>query len=323
MTDKDAEAIIEEYLKTIDSDKAIVEVAFFGGSFTAIPRDDQDKFLSLANKYLTEGKIHSIRLSTRPDYINKDILDNLKKYGADIVELGIQSMDSEVLSTAQRGHTAEDAINAIKLLKKEGFVVGAQLMIGLPCDTEYKAIETVRKIVELKPHIARIYPALVIKDTYMEEMYKQGSYEPLTLDEAINLSKKMLIYLERSGIKVIRIGLQPTDDLKMGDNVVAGPYHPSMRQLVEAEIFKDMILHLLNHTKADTMDQIQIFCNPRDLSTVMGQKRANYEYVKKLYRHKAVAFKEDTDLDIGSIMTISGEKTVILSKNTFYHGLEF
>ncbi len=315
--------IIEKYLKTIDSDKAIIEVAFFGGSFTAIPRDDQDKFLSLANRYLNEGKIHSIRLSTRPDYINKDILDNLKKYGANIVELGIQSMDSEVLSTAKRGHTAEDAINAIKLLKKEGFVVGAQLMIGLPYDTEYKAIETARKIVELKPHIARIYPALVIKDTYMEEMYKHGSYEPLTLEEAINISKKMLIYLEKSGIRVIRIGLQPTDDLKMGDNVVAGPYHPSMRQLVEAEIFKDMIVHLLNHVKADTMDQIQIFCNPKDLSTVMGQKRANYEYVKKLYRHKAVTFKEDTGLDIGSIMTISGEKTVILSKNTFYHGLKF
>ncbi|MDD2482610.1 MAG: radical SAM protein [Lutispora sp.] len=319
ITDKDAKIIIDKYLETIDYKRATVEIAFFGGSFTAIPKDEQDMFLALANKYLVEGKIHSIRLSTRPDYINIDILNNLKKYGVTIVELGIQSMDKDVLTMTRRGHTAEDAVKAIKLLKQEGFIAGVQLMIGLPYDNENKAMETVKKIVELKPHIARIYPALIIKDTLMEEMYKQGLYKSLTLDEAINISKKMLICLEKSNIKVIRIGLQPTDDLKMGDNIVAGPYHPSMRQLVEAEIYKDMIIHILTSIDTDTLSQIEILCNPKDFSAVIGQKRSNYEHIKKLYRDMRVTFKEDTSIDISSIMLKSSEKTTILSKNTYYH----
>lgn len=323
MTDKDAEEIIQRYLKTIDSKGATVEIAFFGGSFTAIPRDDQDKFLALANKYLMKGQIHSIRLSTRPDYINMDILNNLKKYGANIVELGIQSMDNEVLDIAQRGHTAQDVIDAIKLLKQEGFIVGAQLMVGLPFDSEYKAMETVKKIVDLKPHIARIYPVLVIKDTYMEDMYRQSLYTPLTLDQAVRISKKMLIYLERAGISVIRVGLQPTDDLKMGANVIAGPYHPSMRQLVESEIYKDMIINMLESNGKDDLKQIQIYCNPKDFSTVVGQKKSNYEYIKKLYKDKMLTIKEDTSVDIGSIMITIGEKRTLLSKNTFYHNLSF
>ena len=323
ITDKDAEIIINKYLNTIDSQSATVEIAFFGGSFTAIPREDQNKFLALANKYLTRGKIHSIRLSTRPDYINEDILNNLKKYGVTIVELGVQSMDKDVLTISKRGHTAEDVASAIELLKQKGFVVGAQLMIGLPYDNESKAMETVKKIVELKPHFARIYPVLIIKDTIMEEMYKQSLYKPLALDEAINISKKMLIYLEKSNIKVIRIGLQPTDDLKMGDNIVAGPYHPSIRQLVETEIYKDMIIYLLTSIDIDSLKQIEIICNPKDFSAVIGQKRSNYEYLKKLYRDMRVTFKGDTSIGIGSIMLKSSEKTTILSKNTYYHDFVF
>ncbi|MGI5997178.1 MAG: elongator complex protein 3 [Lutispora sp.] len=323
ITVEDAEEIIERYLETIDSNNRTVEIAFFGGSFTGIPWEDQNKFLALANKYLVKGKIDTIRLSTRPDYINKDIINNLKKYGANIVELGIQSMNREVLDIAKRGHSPEDVMNAISLLKNEGFIVGAQLMVGLPKDDEEKAMETVKQIVDLKPNIARIYPVLVIKDTYLEEMYRKGLYKPLTLDEAVSISKKMLIYLEKSGIKVIRIGLQPTDDLSMGDNVVAGPYHPSMRQLVEAEIYKDMILYMLETIKTSGINAIEILSNPKDFSAVLGQRRSNYEFLKNLYRDKTITFKEDTSIDMGTVAVTCGEKTIKLSKNTFYHKISF
>lgn len=323
ITEQQAENIIEEYLKTIDPKNATVEIAFFGGSFTGIPKEDQDKFLALANKYLKEGRIHSIRLSTRPDYINKDIVDNLKKYEASIVELGIQSMDEDVLAVAQRGHTAQDVVNAIRLLKKEGFTVGAQLMVGLPGDSEHKALETVKKVIELKPDIARIYPVLVIKDTYLEEMYNEGLYKPLTIEEAVSISKKMLICLEREGIKVIRIGLQPTDDLQLGGNVVAGPYHPSMRQLVDAQIFRDMIIHLLESNLECVSNEIMIICNPKDFSTVLGQKRSNHAFLRNMFKDKMLIFKQDTSVDIGSIMMRCDEKGIFLSKNTFYQGLRF
>lgn len=320
---EEAEQIIERYLETIDSNNESVEIAFFGGSFTGIPWEDQNKFLSLANKYLVNGKIDAIRLSTRPDYITKDIIANLRKYGVSIVELGIQSMDRAVLEVAKRGHSPEDVINAITMLKNEGFVVGAQLMVGLPKDDEEKAIRTAKQIAGLKPHIARIYPVLIIKDTYLEVMYRKGLYKPLTIEEAVDISKKMLISLEKSGIKVIRIGLQPTDDLSMGNNVVAGPYHPSMRQLVETEIYKDMMLYILDNIEYNGKHDIEILSNPKDFSAVFGQKRSNYELLKNLYRDKTIVFKEDTSIDIGSISVRYGEKTINMSKNTFYHKISF
>ena len=190
VTAEDAKLIIEKYLRTIKDKQANVEIAFFGGSFTGIPMDEQNSLLALANEYLYRGQIDYIRLSTRPDYINNIILENLKKYNVKIVELGIQSMDKDVLSAANRGHSPEDVEEAIKLLKQEGFIVGAQLMVGLPKDNEEKALETAKKIVELKPHIARIYPVLVIKDTYLEKMYRYGTYKPLSIEQAVKISKR-------------------------------------------------------------------------------------------------------------------------------------
>jgi len=323
ITIEEAEETIERYLKTIDSNSGTVEIAFFGGSFTGIPWEVQNKFLALANKYLVKGKVDAIRLSTRPDYISKDIIDNLKKYGVSIVELGIQSMDRDVLEIAKRGHSPEDVINAISMLKNEGFVVGAQLMVGLPKDDEEKAIRTAKQIADLKPHIARIYPVLIIKDTYLEEMYIKGLYKPLTINEAVDISKKMLICLEKVGIKVIRIGLQPTDDLSTGDNVIAGPFHPSMRQLVETEIYKDMMLYILDKIEYNGNHAIEILSNPKDFSAVFGQKKSNYEFLKNQYRDKTIVFKEDTSIDAGSISVRYGEKTINMSKNTFYHKMSF
>jgi len=321
LTVEDARLIIENHLRTIKDKKADIEIAFFGGSFTGIPLDEQNRLLDLANEYVLRGQVDYIRLSTRPDYINDEIVDNLKRHNVKIVELGIQSMDKDVLSAANRGHSPEDVVEAIKLLKQKDFIVGAQLMVGLPQDNEEKAVETAKIIAELRPHIARIYPVLVIKDTYLEKMYLNGSYEPLTIEQAVKISKKMLICLEKSGIKVIRIGLQPTEDLQIGENVVAGPYHPSIRQLVEADIFKDMIVYLLNKIYEDNIREIRIIANPKDLSSVIGQHKSNYRFIKEKYNNAKIYFKEDRTVDSGTIIVNivnNDEKSVKMSKNTFY-----
>jgi len=318
VTAEDAKLIIEKYLRTIKDKQANVEIAFFGGSFTGIPMDEQNSLLALANEYLYRGQIDYIRLSTRPDYINNIIVENLKKYNVKIVELGIQSMDKDVLSAANRGHSPEDVEEAIKLLKQEGFIVGAQLMVGLPKDNEEKALETAKKIVELKPHIARIYPVLVIKDTYLEKMYRYGTYKPLSIEQAVKISKKMLLMLEKSGIKVIRIGLQPTEEMRMGESVVAGPYHPSMRQLVETDIYKDMIIYALKKIYEDNKE-IKIMANPKDFSSVIGQHKSNYKFIKAKYSNDSnICFIEDSTIDLGSIIIKNDEKSIKMSKNTFF-----
>ena len=318
VTAEDAKLIIEKYLRTIKDKQANVEIAFFGGSFTGIPMDEQNSLLALANEYLYRGQIDYIRLSTRPDYINNIIVENLKKYNVKIVELGIQSMDKDVLSAANRGHSPEDVEEAIKLLKQEGFIVGAQLMVGLPKDNEEKALETAKKIVELKPHIARIYPVLVIKDTYLEKMYRYGTYKPLSIEQAVKISKKMLLMLEKSGIKVIRIGLQPTEEMRMGESVVAGPYHPSMRQLVETDIYKDMIIYALKKIYEDNKE-IKIMANQKDFSSVIGQHKSNYKFIKAKYSNDSnICFIEDSTIDLGSIIIKNDEKSIKMSKNTFF-----
>ena len=195
VTAKDVKAKIEDYLDTIHEGGSHIEVAFYGGSFTAIPLEYQEQLLDAAFMYVKAGKIAGIRVSTRPDCIDARISENLRKYGVRTVELGVQSMDEDVLKLCNRGHSPEDVISAVGILKEFGFSVGVQMMIGLPGDTEEKAVKTAKALIALKPDIARIYPALTIKNTYMEEMFLRGEYQPLTLDEAVELSKKLLILL--------------------------------------------------------------------------------------------------------------------------------
>jgi len=178
---------IEEYLETIKRENSIVEVSFFGGTFTAININKQRELLAVAMEYKQCGKIDYIRLSTRPDYIDEAILDNLKQYKVDIIELGVQSLDDEVLIKSGRGHSSEDVTRASKLIKSYGFTLGHQIMLGLPGDTREKDIETTKKVISLEPDISRIYPSLVIKDTPMEQMLKAGIYKPYDIEEAVEI----------------------------------------------------------------------------------------------------------------------------------------
>ena len=269
---------IEEYLTTIPTENSDIEVAFFGGSFTGIPIDEQSALMERVLPYIKSGRIRGIRLSTRPDYIDDEILSNLKKYGVTTVELGVQSMVDSVLKAANRGHTAEQVRYASELIKKYDISLGLQMMTGLPGDTPEFSRCTAEEIIKLKPECVRIYPTLTIKDTFMEKLYNEGKYVPQTLEEAVELSKELLLMFEKNNINVIRIGLQPTDEINEGASVVAGPFHSSFRELVESSCYYDIIEQKLKSMQGDTFD---VYVNDKEVSKACGNHRSNIINIKK------------------------------------------
>lgn len=272
ITKEDVASTIELHLSTINSADSYIEVSFFGGSFTGIPIDVQKELLSVAYGYLQKGLINNIRLSTRPDYINKDILDHLKSYNVGIIELGVQSLDEEVLKTSERGHSIEDVYYASKIIKEYGFTLGLQMMVGLPDDTLEKDIETAKKIIEISPDFVRIYPALTITNTQMEYMYNENKYTPLSVDEAVNICKQLYIMFVKHNIPIIRLGLQTTEQINLGKDVVAGPFHPAFRELVESAILNDMINYCIdNHYKYS--QNIDIYISPKNISRLYADKK--------------------------------------------------
>ena len=277
VTSEEARNIIEEYLPTISKD-ASVEIAFFGGSFTAIDEKTQNELLSVAKEYVDKGLVSDIRMSTRPDCISIDILNRLKEYKASIIELGVQSLDAKVLHDSARGHDIESVISSAHLIKESGIKLGLQMMVGLPSDTEEKCIETAKKFIELKPHCVRIYPTLVVKDTGLETLLNRGEYKPFTLEESIQIVKKLLVLFYVNNIKVIRVGLQATEDIQLGKGIVDGPYHPAFRELVEGEMIKDYLHYLVIQNK--TVSQIEVKTNNKNISKVIGNKRSNKIFFK-------------------------------------------
>ena len=282
---------VDAYLETINSKGATIEVSFFGGTFTAIPVEKQRELLKVTKEYKEKGLIQNIRLSTRPDAINRYILDYLKDYKVDIIELGVQSLDDDVLKKSGRGHSAEDVYNASKLIKEYGFTLGHQIMPGLPGDDEEKDLSTVRKSLSMKPDICRIYPALIIKDTPMEKMYRRGEYLPYTLERAVQIAGKMYKMYRDAKVKVIRIGLQPTDTIAEGKDVVDGPFHPAFRELVEGSLIcneladkvdqdKDIILEI--HEK----DISKLYCNKKQYFNEFKSNRNGRVYVKAVKKIK-------------------------------------
>lgn len=289
VTAEEVEDTIKEYLTTIDKNKATVEVSFFGGTFTAIPVNKQKELLRMAKEYKEKGLINKIRMSTRPDAINSYILNYLKEYKVDIIELGVQSLDNEILRLSGRGHSAEDVEKSSKLIKEFGFTLGHQIMPGLPGDNFEKDIETAKKSIEMKPDICRIYPSLVIKDTPMEEMYYRGSYKPYTLEEAVEISKNLYKLYKEANVNIIRIGLQPTDTITLGKDVISGPFHPAFRELVEGSLICDKI-----QNSVSPEEDIIIEINSKDLS--------------KLYANKKVYFNKLKENNKGSITVKTNDK---------------
>ncbi len=273
VTEKD---IKEAITKAKNSGCDNAQLAFFGGSFTAIERTYMESLLKAAKPFIDNGDISGIRISTRPDAIDDEVLQILKCYGVQSIELGAQSMDDEVLRLNERGHTAQDVVNASKLIKMYGFELGLQMMTGLFGDTDEKCIKTAKELALLKPQTMRIYPTVVLQHTRLEKLYSLGEYKPQNLEDAVNLCSRLLLFFENEGIQVIRLGLHSGGGVEKG--FVAGAYHPAFRELCESEIYLDLLKkQLLKKTKG----RYVIFVCPSEVSKTIGQKKSNIDYMNQ------------------------------------------
>ena len=262
------------------------KLLFFGGSFTGIEENLQEELLSVANKYIKSGKVDSIRVSTRPDYIDKKILKRLKKYGVKTIELGVQSSNDYILKKAGRGHTFEDVKKASKLIRWYGFNLGHQMMVGLPDSTKIDELNTAKDLIRLKPKMVRIYPVLVLKNTKLEREYISGEYQPISLNQAIERCKELVYMFNKKKINVIRIGLQNTDIISepgsKESEVVVGPYHPAFGQLVADSIWYDSIVYKIKKFNVK-VKKIKIEVNPLEVNNVVGHKKENILKLKEIY----------------------------------------
>lgn len=273
VTAQDVKETIEYYLKNFRDDYRYVEVAFFGGSFTGIEEEKQIELLEAAYEYIKMGKVNSIRISTRPDYINREILKRLKKYRVKTIELGVQSTNDYILKKCKRGHTFADVEKASKMIRRRGFILGHQMMVGLPESTTLDEINTAKDLIKLKPKIVRIYPVLVIKGTELEKEYQEGEYIPLTLNQATERCKELVRMFNAKKIEIIRIGLQNTESItdpnKEGSEVVAGPFHPAFRQLVESSLWYDSIVAKIKKINTK-VKKVQIEANSENINHIIG-----------------------------------------------------
>ena len=275
---------IEQVLSTLSpSDEA--EIAFFGGSFTGIDRGLMCRLLDLAQTYVTAGRVKSIRLSTRPDYIDGEILSILSRYAVKTIELGLQSMDDAVLLSCHRGHTADDAERACRAVVGAGFSLVGQMMIGLPGSTPESEMMTAQKICDLGASAVRIYPTVVFYDTPLCEMAQHGHYAPLTVEEAVERTAPVLQFFRARALPCIRVGLCATESLTSSDAVFAGPNHPALGEMILGECLYQKVKE--NILKAGFAgEKIVLEVPPRELSATVGQHRRNIE---KLQRETGVA----------------------------------
>ncbi|HNX44251.1 MAG TPA: radical SAM protein [Bacteroidales bacterium] len=285
--------IIEKHLATIPPDSE-TEIGFFGGNFTGIEPSLQQSFLEIAEKYVRAGKAKSIRLSTRPDYIDDRRLSLLKQFSVQNIELGAQSLDGEVLRLSGRGHTVYDVEKASELILENGFRLGLQMMTGLPGDTPARSVATARKIVALGASDTRIYPTLVIRDTELEKMYHAGSYVPLSLDEAVESAAVIAGIFEEAGVKILRIGLHPSEGLLSGESLVAGPFHVAFGELVATAQWSAIFRQKLAGNSSGVNENLLAEVPPGQINAAVGHKSLNKKML--LTRFRKVVFRENKEL---------------------------
>lgn len=277
------------------------QIAFFGGSFTAISREYMISLLEPAYIAVKEYGFTGVRCSTRPDAIDRETLELLSRYGVTAVELGAQSMDDRVLEMNRRGHTAAQTAEAAGLIKSFGMELGLQMMTGLYGDTEETALQTMERIIALHPETARIYPTVVLPGTELAELYRRGEYRPQTLEEAVDLCAKLLPRLENAGIRVIRVGLHAEQDVEA--RKLAGPYHPAFRELVQSRVFLDSLLPALEQRGAAGYT---VRVHPKTISVALGERRSNLERLES--RGFTVDFVQDKRVERGSFEIMSNEQ---------------
>ena len=293
----------EDVIKAVEialekADKNSSEIAFFGGSFTAIDRDYMISLLDTAYPYVKNGHFKGIRISTRPDCINEEIHSILKAYGVTSIELGAQSMNDNILIHNKRGHTADDVIKASKLITSYGFELGLQMMTGMYMSTCEDDLMTAKKLIDLNPKTVRIYPTVVLKGTELESLFNDNKYSPPTLDESVILCAKLLKMFHDNNIKVIRLGLHSGGGVD--ENFVAGVFHPAFRELCESRIYLD-----ITKSKLKEKGKYDIFVNPSELSKMIGQKKSNISYL--LSEGFDVRVKADDSLPIYKIRCVNND----------------
>jgi histone acetyltransferase (RNA polymerase elongator complex component) len=297
-----------------------VQIAFYGGTFTGIEREEQRRLLGMAAPFLREGKIDGIRISTRPDGIDAERLDLLRSFGVTTVEVGAQSLDDGVLLRSRRGHTVADTVRAVRLLKERCFQTGLHLMAGLPGDSPDRFAATISRAIALRPDMVRIHPTLVLRDTPLADAFRKGDYLPLGLTEAVHLAKNGFKALAAAGIPVIRLGLQTTAELEEPGAVVAGPFHPAFRSLVETALFLEMAEALLDaagrengfpaifppNTGAGTLN-IRFALSPADVSNFCGCGRENIAILKRRFHLDVIRITPDPALPRHTILLTAGK----------------
>ncbi len=284
---------IDRFLETVDTDDCEVQLAFFGGSFTGIDPDDMLYLLGVAKEYIDRGLIASVRLSTRPDYIDEEILDILETHGVRSIELGIQSMSDKVLSSCKRGHTADISRRACKLIRSRGFELIGQMMTALPSSTKDDEINTARELVSLGVAGARIYPTMVFSGTELEEIYRQGAYTPPALEELTDRTEAVFSVFAEAGIPVIRIGLQSSDGLGEADGIVAGSYEAAMGEMVISRHYLKKLTAALEPVREKIAGkELTVFCTKGEISKVIGQKQTNKLKILNEYNVKKLKVLE-------------------------------
>ena len=284
VTEDDIRREIEKYLEMYKDNTRKKQIAFFGGSFTGLDIEDQVRFLNVANEYVEKGLVANIRISTRPDYISELILKILKQKKVAIIELGVQSMDDEVLEAAKRGHTSEQVVKASNLIKKYGFILGHQVMVGLPKSTLEKEIYTMEECIKLRPEIVRIYPVYVLKESKLWDMYEEKDYIPLELEDAVERASVMYSLCVKNNINVIRIGLQTTEEINSKNVEIAGPVCDNYKERVLSYISYNNVKEKIDRLK--TKKDIKLIVSPKQVNYIVGNNKNNLNKLNSEYSGK-------------------------------------
>jgi len=272
-----------------------VEVAFYGGNFLGLPDNQIHRLLNLATSFFESGQIQGIRFSTRPDTIYNETLELIHPFPVSTIELGVQSMNNRVLDASNRGHTAEDTVQAVGLLKATGYKIGLQMMTGLPEDTCAGTIETAKRIIALKPDFIRIYPTLVLKGSPLARLYKDGKYTPLTLDDCVDQMKMLYSMFLSSGIPVIRMGLQASEELNNRSIALAGPYHPALGHMVLSAVMLDHAIKKLKHKDIQN-NRVTLVVHPKSYSRMQGLNKENITAIRNMFGVKIVKIIVDNTM---------------------------
>lgn len=291
--------IVEPALRSPKFDPTNAEIAFYGGTFTSLAVNVMEELLDAAGAYLKKGLFCGIRVSTRPDALDEKRLDLMKAHGVRTVELGVQSMDRRVLFLSSRGHSPEDSERAVCFLREKGFRVGVQLMPGLPGDSEDIFLSTIERLVPLRPDMARIYPAVVLRGTGLAQLYRRGDYTPLTLEKAVEICAEGCRRFENAGIPVIRIGLMSSPDLIDLDQILAGPWHSAFGFLVRCRILQKVIEPQL--PAIGRMSRIKIRIQERDIPILRGYRNEGLRWVASRTGADVTAVEGDRSLPSGRI----------------------